>query len=84
MKGKILFSLCLLASISANAGVIKGKVKDARTGEEIIGASIIVKEEPSKGTVSGLDGSFSLSVDKKKYTLLCSYVGYKKNRDSSV
>ena len=78
MKGKILFSLCLLASISANAGVIKGKVKDARTGEEIIGATIIVKEEPSKGTVSGLDGSFSLSVDKKKYTLLCSYVGYKK------
>ena len=30
---------------------IKGKVKDAQTGEEIIGASILIKEEPGKGAV---------------------------------
>ncbi len=31
---------------------LKGKIKDARTGEEIIGASVMVKEEPGKGTVA--------------------------------
>ena len=32
----------------------------------------------AKGTVTGLDGSFNLSVNRDKYTLVCSYVGYKK------
>ena len=67
----------LLASASVQAGVVKGKIKDARTGEEIIGASVMVKEEPGKGTVTGLDGSFNLSVNRNKYTLVCSYIGYK-------
>ena len=39
---------------------------------------LIVKEDPGKGTVTGLDGSFNLSVNRDKYTLVCSYVGYKK------
>ena len=62
---------------SADAAVVRGKIKDAKTGEEIIGASVVVKEEPSKGAVSGLDGSFNLSVDYPTFTLICSYVGYK-------
>ena len=66
-----------MASASVQAGVVKGKIKDARTGEEIIGASVMVKEEPGKGTVTGLDGSFNLSVNRNKYTLVCSYIGYK-------
>lgn len=68
----------LLAPMNVHSENVKGKIKDAQTGEEIIGASVCVKEEPSKGTVSGLDGSFSISTDKKRYTLVCSYVGYKK------
>lgn len=39
-----------------------------KAGEEIIGASVIVKEDPGKGTVTGLDGSFNLSVNRDKYT----------------
>lgn len=57
---------------------MKGRIKDAQTGEEIIGASVLVKEEPGKGAVTGLDGSFNLSVSRNKYTLVCSYVGYKR------
>ena len=77
MKAKFIAVIFLLASASVQAGVVKGKIKDARTGEEIIGASVMVKEEPGKGTVTGLDGSFNLSVNRNKYTLVCSYIGYK-------
>ena len=89
---KLNLVLCTLFLTSSNlyAGDIKGKIKDAQTGEEIIGASVIVKEDPSKGTVTGLDGSFNLTVNRPKYTLVCSYVGYKKyeieigSKDSEV
>ena len=78
MKSKIVLVLLSLVSTGLQAGVVKGKIKDAQTGEEIIGASVIVKEDPGKGTVTGLDGSFNLSVNRDKYTLVCFYVGYKK------
>lgn len=54
MKSKIVLVLLSLMSAGVQAGVIKGKIKDAQTGEEIIGASVIVKEDPGKGTVTGL------------------------------
>lgn len=59
MKSSLVLSLLLLATANINARDIKGKVKDAQTGEEIIGASILIKEEPGKGAVSGMDGSFT-------------------------
>lgn len=78
MKLRFILGLCLLMSIHVRAWELKGRIKDAQTGEEIIGASILVKEEPDKGVVTGLDGSFTLSVDRNKYTLVCSYVGYQR------
>ena len=66
-----------MASTNMAAMQIKGKVKDSKTGEEIIGAYIVIKEHPSQGTVTGLDGSFNLSVDKPTFTIVCSYMGYK-------
>lgn len=56
---------------------MRGIIKDANTGEEIIGASVLVKGQPGRGAVTGLDGSFRLSADKDRCTLICSYVGYK-------
>lgn len=65
MKSKWILGACLLASVNAQAWDLKGKIRDAQTGEEIIGASVVVKEEPTKGAVTGLDGSFNLSVGRK-------------------
>lgn len=90
MKSSLVLGLLLLATTNIHARDIKGKVTDAQTGEEIIGASILIKEEPGKGAVSGMDGSFNLSVARPKYTLVCSYVGYKKceieigNKDTEI
>ena len=68
--------LSLLVIFGADARMLKGKIKDKKSGEEIIGATVSLKEDPSKGVVSGLDGSFSLSLDNGQ-TLVVSYVGYK-------
>ena len=78
MKKRVILGLALLTiGAGASAMNLKGKIKDAKTGEEIIGASVVVKEEPSKGAVTGLDGSFSLSVNRPTFTIVCTYIGYK-------
>ena len=38
MKSKWILGACLLASVNAQAWDLKGKIRDAQTGEEIIGA----------------------------------------------
>ena len=48
---------------------------DAQTGEEIIGARVSVKENPSQAVISGLDGSFNIDITGG-CTLVCSYMGY--------
>ena len=70
-----LFIAVFLLSTQLDA-TVKGIVKDAETGEELIGATLVWKENPTKGTVSGLDGSFSIEKPERAAILICSYVGY--------
>ncbi len=49
--------------ITQQSGTCTGVVKDA-TGETVIGASVVVKGT-TNGTITGLDGDFSLSNVKK-------------------
>lgn len=72
------FIITTLYAGAINAATFKGKVKDAKTGEELIGATIFVKEDPTIGSVTGLDGSFILNKipNNKKVTLVCSYLSY--------
>ena len=51
-----------------------GIVKDA-TGETVIGASVVVKGT-TNGTITGLDGDFSISGVKKGDVIQISFVGY--------
>jgi hypothetical protein len=55
---------------------VSGHVTDAKTGEELIGASIYVKELGT-GTVSNQYGFYSISLTEGNFTLGYSYVGYK-------
>lgn len=54
---------------------ISGYIKDASSGEELIGASIAVAGT-SLGTTTNIYGFYSLSLDKGKYQLEVSYIGY--------
>ena len=77
MKLAFILTASLLMAHGSYAGIIRGKVKDKLSGEEIIGASVIVKGNKTHGTASGLDGSFSLSLNNYPCTIVCSYLGYK-------
>lgn len=64
------------AALQAGARTVRGKIRDARTGEEIIGARVEVKGNPASAVVSGLDGSFNLNYGQNSFTLICTYMGY--------
>jgi len=53
---------------------VRGVVKDAASGEPILGANIIEKGT-TNGTITNLDGEFSLNANSKA-TLVVKYVGY--------
>jgi len=80
----ILFVLGISIQISAqNKYTISGTIKDAKTGEIMIGALIAVKELPSTGTLTNAYGFFSISLPEGSYTLSCRYAGYT-TKDSVV
>ena len=54
---------------------LKGTILDSQTNEPLIGVSIIEKGT-SNGTVTDLDGNFSINTSKGSI-LVISYVGYK-------
>jgi len=58
-----------------NKRTISGHVKDASTGEDLIGATIYV-EEMQSGTATNAYGFYSLSFLPGDYTLRFSYIGY--------
>lgn len=58
------------------AKTIRGTVVDEKTGETLIGVSIFVKGT-SVGSITDMNGSFSLNVPSGKNVLVLSYVGYK-------
>lgn len=77
MYRSLLISIFLLStSHCAFPAIIKGRVNDLKTGEELVGATIYVNEL-KKGIVSGLDGSFVLkNIPAGTYLISCSYIGY--------
>ena len=59
-------------------GLITGHIKDARNGESLIGASVLVKSEKGQGVVTDIDGNFSLQTKKEvPLTLRVEFVGYR-------
>lgn len=59
-------------------GTLRGKITD-KNGETLIGAVIMKKSNLSYGTITDLDGNYTLKLpDSTEQTLIISYVTYKK------
>jgi TonB-dependent receptor len=69
----ILFSTGLLAQ--GNRQRVTGRVTDGKTGESLPGASIMI-EGTVTGTVTGLDGDYSILVSGGETVLIFSFLGY--------
>ena len=75
---KKLVMLCMAASMSSLTfaqSKVTGVVKDS-AGEPIIGASVTVKGAQGLGTVTDIDGNFTLSLPSGKKQLLVTYIGF--------
>jgi hypothetical protein len=81
MKSKLFFLLLLLtATDSFSQSKIKysvsGTVKDAKTGETLIGANVILYTTKPGGTLTNSYGFFSLSAETGQYKMVVSFSGY--------
>lgn len=79
MKRIEFICLLILLAFGANAQqnnlyTLKGHVYD-HTGEGVIGANIKVKDATT-GTITDIDGNFSLLIAKKECDLIVSYIGF--------
>lgn len=81
MRNKIPFILILVFSIQSlwaqQRYTINGTLRDQKTGETVIGATVLVKEVPGMGVSSNGYGFYALSLPAGKYTIVYSFLGYK-------
>ena len=71
----IVITISNIKSQTINTGTVSGYVRDAETSEELIGATIIVKEL-NKGVTTNTYGFYSLTIPLEKYTIEFRYMGY--------
>lgn len=70
----LIIALCTSLSVWAQHRV-SGVVKDAKSGETLIGANVLFGE--NQGVVTDFDGKYEFTLKNGTYTLTISYVGYK-------
>ena len=73
-----LMVICWGALIAQNEVKISGKIVDKKTGEPLIGASIIINKEGSivSGTTTDFDGTYITPIVPGTYTITATYVSY--------
>ncbi|WP_299756034.1 TonB-dependent receptor [uncultured Pontibacter sp.] len=67
----------------AQQGIVKGKVTDKITGEEVIGAVVFVKGT-SKGTTTDYEGNFALPLEPGTYNVSVTFLSYKPYEQAGV
>lgn len=78
MRRLILFFSAIFPffAVSQNAQ-ITGIISEASTGEPLVGATVILRSDPSFGGVSNLDGIYKLIVPAGEQELICRFSGMK-------
>jgi len=71
-----LFLFLLASSLYAQKYTISGYVKDASSGEVLIGATVVDKNQPGNGMATNIYGYYSFELPQGDYTIMASYIGY--------
>jgi len=80
----VLFFFLMGLTAVAQTGTISGKITDAKTGEEIIGANVSI-QSTQIGAATDLEGKFSISNLKPgSYNLVVSFITYKTHNIPNV
>lgn len=70
-----LFFLLTSIYIFAQEGTIRGTIFDDKTGETLVGVTIVI-QGTTTGTTTDLDGQFSIDLPEGEYNLQLSYISY--------
>ncbi len=73
--GSLLLLLCMTVVVSTAQKSISGTVTDAESNEALIGANILVKDS-SAGTITDIDGNYTIDLPAGSNTIIVSYTGY--------
>jgi len=72
--GVFLFFPCF--AIAQTKYRISGTIRDQRSGESLIGASVVLMEQPRLAVLSNAYGFYSINAPAGNYTLIVSFTGY--------
>jgi hypothetical protein len=64
-------------AISEQRYVLRGSVRDASNGEYLTGVNIFIPDIDG-GTVTDIDGKYSIRLSEGEYTLIFSFIGYQR------
>ncbi len=74
----VLFFLVLALPVFAQQRLtISGQIKDAVTGEDLIGAVLSIKDLPTKSIGTNTYGFYSVTLPEGSYEITAQYTGYK-------
>ncbi|MCX7743346.1 MAG: TonB-dependent receptor [Flavobacteriales bacterium] len=77
----LIFFLGIIEGINAQSKVtVSGFIKDAQTGEPLIGANIISINNQQSGVITNEFGFYSITLPSGKLQLLVQYLGYTPNK----
>jgi TonB-linked SusC/RagA family outer membrane protein len=66
----------IVISLKQEGILIRGRVVDASDNEPIPGVNVYIKGSPQSGTVTGLDGKYTINVKSDEDTIVYSFIGY--------
>ena len=70
-----IFTICGVVNVEAES--LRGTVKDAVTGEPLIGATVKIVELENAAAVADVDGNFAIKLSQGgRYTIETNYIGY--------
>ncbi|WP_255584687.1 TonB-dependent receptor [Zunongwangia sp. SCSIO 43204] len=75
-KGVLSFVIFILFAFTGYSQEITGTVKDVKTGEPLMGVSVLEKGTQN-GAVTDFDGNYSITVSSTDAILVFSYIGFK-------
>ena len=69
--------LTICSATGAQAETLRGTVKDAITGEPLIGATVKIAELQNAAAVADIDGNYKITISQGgRYTVEANYIGY--------
>lgn len=76
----LIFSAALLficqLTFAQETGTLKGVITDTKTGETLIGASVTLENDKTKGSAADFNGNYSLTLPAGQHKVVISFTGY--------